>query len=150
MSHHTTPVALATRFWDRLDKTGDCWLWMGYCNGDGYGVVSTAAGYLALTHRAAWALTNGPIPEGMRILHRCDNPPCCNPAHLFLGTQIDNIRDRDAKGRGRGRATHCPRGHSYADAKRDANGRRVCRHCKNASARRRRAERRDALASVAA
>jgi hypothetical protein len=50
-------------------------------------------------HRAAWLFTNGPIPEGMCVLHRCDNPPCCNPAHLFLGTRIDNVRDRDSKGR---------------------------------------------------
>lgn len=50
-------------------------------------------------NRAAWVLVNGPIPDGMLVCHHCDNPPCCNPAHLFLGTNSDNIADRDAKGR---------------------------------------------------
>jgi hypothetical protein len=51
------------------------------------------------SHRAAWKLTHGPIPDGLQVLHRCDNPPCCNPAHLFLGTQQDNIADMHKKGR---------------------------------------------------
>ena len=52
-----------------------------------------------MAHRIAWELTNGPIPNDLRVLHRCDNPPCVNPAHLFLGTQLDNIAYRHAKGR---------------------------------------------------
>lgn len=51
------------------------------------------------SHRAAWELTHGPVPDGLFVLHRCDNPPCCNPAHLFLGTRGDNNRDARAKGR---------------------------------------------------
>ncbi len=50
-------------------------------------------------HRASWQISFGPIPDGLQVLHTCDNPPCCNPAHLFLGTQLDNIYDMCAKGR---------------------------------------------------
>ena len=50
-------------------------------------------------HKVAWIITNGPVPDGMQVLHTCDNPPCCNPAHLFLGTNADNAADRHAKGR---------------------------------------------------
>ncbi len=52
-----------------------------------------------MAHRAAWEYTRGPVPAGLFVLHRCDNPPCCNPAHLFLGTQADNMADMQAKGR---------------------------------------------------
>lgn len=52
-------------------------------------------------HQVAWILTNGPIPPGMGVLHRCDNQPCCNPSHLFIGTQADNVADMVAKGRHR-------------------------------------------------
>jgi hypothetical protein len=52
-----------------------------------------------LAHRAAWERANGPIPHGLKVLHRCDNPPCVNPEHLFLGTQVDNIKDCFQKGR---------------------------------------------------
>lgn len=58
-------------------------------------------GRMRLAHRVAWMITNGPIPDGLCVLHRCDNPPCVNPAHLFLGTVQDNNADRDAKGRGK-------------------------------------------------
>jgi hypothetical protein len=58
---------------------------------------------IVLVHRVAWELTNGPIPLGQCVLHRCDNPPCCNPKHLFLGTQDDNMADMASKGRGVGR-----------------------------------------------
>jgi hypothetical protein len=61
-------------------------------------------------HRLAWELTNGPIPEGMCVCHTCDNPPCCNPEHLFIGTQADNDRDRDEKGR-------TPRGEHHSQSK---------------------------------
>lgn len=75
-----------------------CWLWTALTNSDGYGRMRVG-GRPLLAHRISWKIHNGPIPAGMCILHRCDTPACVNPAHLFLGTQLDNIRDRDAKKR---------------------------------------------------
>lgn len=77
-----------------------CLVWPYQLNrtGSGYGQV-TISGRKEYVHRVAWELTNGPIPAGLQVLHRCDNPPCFEPDHLFLGTQADNIRDALAKGR---------------------------------------------------
>lgn len=85
-------------FWSRVDKTGECWVWLGCYNGAGYGAVRWN-GKTDRAHRVAWAITNGPIPEGQLILHRCDNRPCVRPDHLFLGDRAANAHDRDAKGR---------------------------------------------------
>lgn len=88
------------RFWLKVDRSGgpdSCWEWQGFQH-NGYGwLTSNKRCYRA--HRLTWELTNGPIPEGMSVLHRCDNPPCCNPAHLFLGTDLDNVQDAIRKGR---------------------------------------------------
>ena len=86
---------IAARFWGRVDRSGECWLWTAGKSG-GYGVVGHNS---QKAHRVAWELTIGPIPQGMQVLHRCDNPPCVNPEHLFLGTNHDNMLDRQAKGR---------------------------------------------------
>lgn len=79
----------------------DCWPWTGARKDSGYGVLSIG-GRLVRAHRAAWEAANGLIPEGLCVCHRCDNPPCCNPAHLFLGTYADNNRDMARKGRAAG------------------------------------------------
>jgi hypothetical protein len=94
---------LAERFWEKVDKRGpdECWEWQGARNEHGYGWFGPTHGEGAKAHRVAWELTNGPIPEGLCALHHCDNPPCCNPGHLFLGTKRDNTLDMWAKGRGR-------------------------------------------------
>lgn len=86
------------RFWDRapLAPSG-CREWSGRRNSKGYGRLFVD-GRRWLAHRHAWVLANGPIPDGMFVLHRCDNPPCCEPSHLFLGTLADNNADRDRKG----------------------------------------------------
>lgn len=95
------------RFWARVDvrKQDECWPWIGATKThSGHGVVPLKnPGQLATTttaHRVAWALNFGPIPDGQYVLHSCDNPPCCNPRHLWLGTQKDNLHDMAAKGRG--------------------------------------------------
>jgi len=84
-----------------IDPTSGCWLWRGdRTTRDGYGRVRRTCGRKVLTHRLAYEAFVGPIPAGMRVLHRCDTPACFNPEHLFLGTDVDNMRDMAAKGRG--------------------------------------------------
>ncbi len=81
---------------------GECWLWTGRTKPPGYGALQTGplgARRTVFAHRFAWEVANGPIPAGMFVCHSCDVPLCCNPAHLFLGTQADNMADMDRKGR---------------------------------------------------
>jgi hypothetical protein len=93
--------AYAPRFWARVERltTDECWSWQGRTQIDGYGQFYLPGSGSARAHRAAWALTYGAIPAGLFVCHHCDNPVCCNPSHLFLGTALDNNRDRDQKGR---------------------------------------------------
>ena len=87
-------------FWAKVQKTASCWEWMGARNHNGYGIVSRRVGN-SLAHRVSWAYVHGQIPEGLYACHTCDNPACVNPSHLFLGTQLDNMKDMSAKGRSR-------------------------------------------------
>jgi hypothetical protein len=77
----------------------DCWHWIGHCDDAGYGRINLAGQNFA--HRASYAVFVGPIPEGLRVLHKCDVRGCINPEHLFLGTQADNVQDMCSKGRNR-------------------------------------------------
>jgi hypothetical protein len=77
-----------------------CWEWTGRRDSDGYGTFSVKC-YPTRAHRFAWTQANGAIPDGLHVLHHCDNPPCVNPAHLFVGTNRDNHEDKMAKGRNR-------------------------------------------------
>lgn len=90
------------RFWAKVQKGPECWLWTGARHGQGYGLL-TCHGTLK-AHRASFFLANGYIHLDGSVLHTCDNPSCVNPDHLRLGTQRENIADMDAKGRRKFRA----------------------------------------------
>ncbi|UOF80472.1 endonuclease [Caudoviricetes sp.] len=79
----------------------ECWTWNASCRPDGYGQWRRADGKIELAHRASWRLFRTEIPAGAHILHKCDNPSCVNPTHLFLGSHADNMRDMWGKGRAR-------------------------------------------------
>ncbi len=104
---------IEVRFWAKVDKrtAAECWPWTASRNRYGYGtfgVGSSSAGVMpvAKAHRVSWEIHNGPIPKGMYVCHHCDNPPCCNPAHLFLGTAGDNFNDMRSKARGSSGPSH--------------------------------------------
>ena len=83
----------------RLKCVGDgCWEWPKFCDKNGYGRTKLN-GKTTVATRVAWQLTRAPIPVGLFVLHECDNPPCCRPSHLFLGTQKDNCQDAKSKDR---------------------------------------------------
>ena len=85
------------RFYSKIDKSGNCWLWTGTRHRMGYGRFKLN-GKMMYTHRIMWELKNGPIPDDLFVLHKCDNPPCCNPEHLELGDHSKNISDAIARG----------------------------------------------------
>lgn len=94
-------IPLAERFWPRVAVAGpdECWLWLGSRNPEGYGLVNVNR-KSERAHRVAFLLTYGHLPNPCG-LHTCDNPPCCNPRHIFEGTRGENVQDMLAKGRGR-------------------------------------------------
>jgi len=96
--------ALADRFWEKVDIRGpdECWPWLASTGERGYGKImihGPDGKAMATASRIAYELCFGPVHDGLQVLHSCDNPPCCNPGHLFLGTQLQNVADMEAKGR---------------------------------------------------
>jgi hypothetical protein len=99
------PVDIEERFWGHVQKVKGCWLWTASYDRHGYGqfcVGHNGKKRMCRAHRIAWALTYGPVPEGMLVLHHCDNTLCVRPEHLKLGTKRSNSRDMMSKGRWRG------------------------------------------------
>lgn len=107
----TKRTTIAEKFWSKVEKTSDCWIWLGAKHAKGYGHIHLG-NTVEKAHRVSYRINFGTIPFGMFVLHRCDNPGCVNPDHLFLGTNEDNMADMKAKGRGnapRGEAQHLSR-----------------------------------------
>lgn len=112
-------------FLKNMDRSGGkraCWIWEKMVTKKGYGTVTYHQKHMR-AHRVAYILFRGEIPEGMLVCHKCDNPSCCNPSHLFLGTNADNMKDRDRKKRqcrGEARSAvarkHSPRGSRHHKA----------------------------------
>ena len=129
MSKRTASERLA----HTITKSG-CWEWDGYKNSAGYGVLSYQS-QMYLAHRLAYETWIGPIPDGLLVCHTCDNPPCINPDHLYVGTQQDNMKDMAKRKRSYwGNVTHCKSGHEFTGI--SSQGYRICRTCKNANNRR--------------
>ncbi len=106
------PASAWKRWRSRVFYVQDsCWPWTGTRDSKNYGVLKSK-GRMVKAHRMAYVAAYGPIPSGLCVLHKCDNPPCCNPEHLFLGTLADNAADRDRKGR-----TNRPQGEKHPQAK---------------------------------
>lgn len=95
------PTSVAAKVKLNSIRDGKCIVWTGSCDADGYGKI-WVNGASARTHRALWEETYGPIPDGLLVLHRCDNRPCVRLSHLYLGTHADNTRDKMTRGRWRG------------------------------------------------
>lgn len=97
--YHRVTVPIAERFWTSVKKTETCWLWTAGVDQEGYGQLVWREMHERRAHRVSWVLHYGPVPAGRKVLHTCDTPACVRPDHLFVGSDLDNIRDCVAKGR---------------------------------------------------
>lgn len=138
-------MSIEDRWWQKVAEAGpdECWLWTASTDKNGYGRFQepTPDGQRHIrAHRWAYLHFVGPIPDGLVVMHRCDNPPCVNPAHLTIGTLIDNNADKVAKGRHarlwgtplrRSRQTHCIHGHPLSGENLyvTPDGYRSCKRC---------------------
>lgn len=113
---------IAARFWRHVliaEGADACWIWLGTRTRDGYGRVRTIDRVQDSTHRVSWILANGPVPDGLCVLHRCDHKPCVRPSHLFLGTKADNTHDMIEKGRAKFGKPRVMRGEEHPNAELD-------------------------------
>lgn len=130
-------ISPEVRFWSYVDiMPSGCWEWVGSRLSKRYRYGRMHVGKsLVLAHRFSWTISRGAIPDGLDVLHKCNNAPCVNPDHLYLGTNFENQRDRvlaESPFRcGSSVKTHCPRGHPYSgdNLKITANGNRKCKIC---------------------
>ena len=103
MSKGPKPKSVEERFHQKyaIDCTTNCWNWQGYLDKDGYGSLAVDSHKRLKSHRLSYELHKGKIPEGLFVIHECDNPSCVNPKHLDVGTHLDNMIDMKSKDRGR-------------------------------------------------
>lgn len=126
------------RFWKYVNTDGDCWLWTGQCDRDGYGRIKLSRSKTSVgAHRLSYEMFNGAIPDGAIICHTCDTPACVNPRHLYAGDAASNARDKVERGRwlnGYVGSMHCKHGHPFDEANTQytKQGWRVCRACNRA------------------
>ena len=124
--------------WNKVDQTGECWVWKGETDKGGYGRFREN-GRVVAAHRSAYEQLIDPIPDGMVVRHACDNPPCVNPRHLVAGTKRDNSRDMIERGRHPAQsAVECRGGHerNSINTRTSPGGINVCRVCERATQRR--------------
>jgi len=128
---HGSPV---DKLWRNVRRGApeECWEWIGRRDRNGYGHLNVGKRHRVLAHRLSAAIHFGMFDRRLNVLHRCDNPPCVNPSHLYLGTQLDNLRDASTRGRlANQRRTHCVQGHPYDEENLivTKSGHRRCREC---------------------
>jgi len=140
----TSTRSAVERFWVKVDKTGDCWLWMaGLCSG-GYGQFRISTERKTVAHRFAYEQMVGPVPDGLQLDHLCRVKRCVNPSHLEPVTGRVNTLRSSGPTAMHARQTHCKRGHEFTSENTwlTKAGHRVCSTCALAGARRRYAEKR--------
>lgn len=144
---HWTDEQIWEAVWERIDWDEDepdrCWEWQRLKNPKGYGLLSwTRPGQSRIAHRFVYEQMVGPVPPGKVVRHTCDNPPCCNPSHLVLGTKGDNQQDMVERGRSKarhwGQGGFCVNGHPWDTNERIVGRHRICRACKTNDQRQRR------------
>lgn len=132
-------IPLPIRLWGKVFVSGECMLWSGSKDKDGYGLITlrTDTGKTSVgAHRLSWELFHKTqVPSGMYVLHTCDTPSCVNPLHLYIGNQFDNMRDCVTRGRNVNKnKTHCAKGHPYSvENTVFAKCQRVCKVCRRSN-----------------